>query len=280
MRSERTTERPMNKRKPVKMAALAGLAVALLVPVAGTLPAATADTRPLAGTSVSGSKLTEGDLLRRSTLPISSLTVIRNETNPYDDEKYPPSEGRTFTLKKIKYEISSIEQYEKITEKSSDLENSTDVEKTWTGVMGSEGKIVFPNLYPGVYVLEEEIPDGYTKENYLPSGKQVIVLPLWVDGDWSYGAVIHPKPATIPPKESVIVPPPIPVPIPSPSPTPVETPPEVVKAPPPPGSPPRIPLLNLPMTGANVLWLSAGAISMLLLGIVLISSSRRRKHSG
>ena len=216
-----------------------------------------------------------------------SLVVKKVATNPFDDvpagQKPPAVAGATFTLSRVNgIDVTTDDGRARAKDMTLESARATGLTLITTSRTDEAGEVVFGDLAPGLYLLEESAPDS--DHEYHVSRPQLIILPLGgVDGtEFTYDNVVVTKwdgdgGETPTPTVSTSTP------TPSPSTSTNRTPGSSTTAPS--DSPDERATTTQPpatggnrgvlaSTGANVLWAAGLGVLLILIGIVLARRSK------
>ena len=155
-----------------QLLAACGAATMLAV---GAFSPAVADVRPISGNDA---KLDPASIDKNK--PIQ-LQLKKQGTNPYDQvpagQKPPAIAGAKFTLSKVKGIDITTEQGSNVAKKTTlDDARSRGLDVIETKATNQRGEVLFDNLTPGLYLVEESAPD--TKYEYHLSSPKLLILPL------------------------------------------------------------------------------------------------------
>lgn len=218
-----------------------------------------------------------------------SLVVKKVATNPYDDvlagQKPPAVAGATFTLSRVSgIDVTTDDGRTRAKEMTLDRARAMGLTLVATSRTDEAGEVVFGDLAPGLYLLEESAPDS--DHEYHVSRPQLIILPLGdVSGnEFTYDNVVVTKwdgdgGETPTPSPTVSTS----APTPSPSTSTNRTPGSSTTAPS--DSPDERATTTQPpatggnrgvlaSTGANVLWAAGLGVLLILIGVVLARRSK------
>ena len=127
-----------------------------------------------------------------------SLVVKKVATNPFDDvpagQKPPAVAGATFTLSRVGgIDVTTDDGRARAKDMTLDRARATGLTLVATARTDEAGEAVFDDLAPGLYLLEESVPDS--DHEYHVSRPQLIILPLGgVDGtEFTYDNVVVTK---------------------------------------------------------------------------------------
>lgn len=142
---------------------------------AGTLTPAVADVRPISGNDA---KLDPASIDKNK--PIQ-LLLKKQGTNPYDQvpagQKPPAIAGAKFTLSKVRGIDITTQQGSNVAKKTTlDDARTRGLDVIETKATNQRGEVLFDNLTPGLYLVEESAPD--TKYEYHLSSPKLLILPL------------------------------------------------------------------------------------------------------
>ncbi|OIR45899.1 SpaA isopeptide-forming pilin-related protein [Corynebacterium sp. NML130628] len=142
---------------------------------AGALTPAVADVRPISGNDAN---LNPASIDKSK--PIQ-LLLKKQGTNPYDQvpagQKPPAIAGAKFTLSKVRGIDITSEQGRNVAKKTTlDDARSRGLDVIETKATNQRGEVMFDNLTPGLYLVEESAPD--TKYEYHLSSPKLLILPL------------------------------------------------------------------------------------------------------
>lgn len=142
---------------------------------AGALTPAVADVRPISGNDAN---LNPASIDKNK--PIQ-LLLKKQGTNPYDQvpagQKPPAIAGAKFTLSKVRGIDITSEQGRNVAKKTTlDDARSRGLDVIETKATNQRGEVMFDNLTPGLYLVEESAPD--TKYEYHLSSPKLLILPL------------------------------------------------------------------------------------------------------
>lgn len=142
---------------------------------AGALTPAVADVRPISGNDAN---LNPASIDKSK--PIQ-LLLKKQGTNPYDQvpagQKPPAIAGAKFTLSKVRGIDITSEQGRNVAKKTTlDDARSRGLDVIETKATNQRGEVLFDNLTPGLYLVEESAPD--TKYEYHLSSPKLLILPL------------------------------------------------------------------------------------------------------
>lgn len=216
-----------------------------------------------------------------------SLVVKKVATNPFDDvpagQKPPAVAGATFTLSRVNgIDVTTDDGRARAKDMTLESARATGLTLITTSRTDEAGEVVFGDLAPGLYLLEESAPDS--DHEYHVSRPQLIILPLGdVHGnEFTYDNVVVTKwdgdgSETPTPTVSTSTP------TPSPSTSTNRTPGSSTTAPS--DSPDERATTTQPpatggnrgvlaSTGANVLWAAGLGVLLILIGIVLARRSK------
>lgn len=214
-----------------------------------------------------------------------SLVVKKVATNPFDDvlagQKPPAVAGATFTLSRVNgIDVTTDEGRARAKDMTLDGARAAGLKQVATSRTDEAGEVVFGDLAPGLYLLEESAPDS--DHEYHVSRPQLIILPLGdVHGNkFTYDNVVVTKwdgDGGETPTVST------PTPTPSPSTSTNRTPGSSTTAPS--DSPDERATTTQPpatggnrgvlaSTGANVLWAAGLGVLLILIGVVLARRSK------
>ncbi|MDK8363953.1 SpaA isopeptide-forming pilin-related protein [Corynebacterium sp. UMB10119B.1] len=141
----------------------------------GALTPAVADVRPISGNDA---KLDPASIDKNK--PIQ-LLLKKQGTNPYDEvpagQKPPAIAGAKFTLSKVQGIDITSEQGRNVAKKTTlDDARTRGLDVIETKATNQRGEVLFDNLTPGLYLVEESAPD--TKYEYHLSSPKLLILPL------------------------------------------------------------------------------------------------------
>ncbi|MDK8244680.1 SpaA isopeptide-forming pilin-related protein [Corynebacterium sp. UMB10321] len=141
----------------------------------GALTPAVADVRPISGNDAN---LNPASIDKNK--PIQ-LLLKKQGTNPYDQvpagQKPPAIAGAKFTLSKVRGIDITSEQGRNVAKKTTlDDARSRGLDVIETKATNQRGEVMFDNLTPGLYLVEESAPD--TKYEYHLSSPKLLILPL------------------------------------------------------------------------------------------------------
>lgn len=214
-----------------------------------------------------------------------SLVVKKVAANPFDDvlagQKPPAVAGATFTLSRVNgIDVTTDEGRARAKDMTLDRARAAGLKQVATSRTDEAGEVVFGDLAPGLYLLEESAPDS--DHEYHVSRPQLIILPLGdVHGNkFTYDNVVVTKwdgDGGETPTVST------PTPTPSPSTSTNRTPGSSTTAPS--DSPDERATTTQPpatggnrgvlaSTGANVLWAAGLGVLLILIGVVLARRSK------
>ena len=142
---------------------------------AGALTPAVADVRPISGNDAN---LNPASIDKSK--PIQ-LLLKKQGTNPYDQvpagQKPPAIAGAKFTLSKVRGIDITTQQGSNVAKKTTlDDARSRGLDVIETKATNQRGEVMFDNLTPGLYLVEESAPD--TKYEYHLSSPKLLILPL------------------------------------------------------------------------------------------------------
>ncbi|OFT30440.1 hypothetical protein HMPREF3170_04935 [Corynebacterium sp. HMSC08D02] len=142
---------------------------------AGAFTPAVADVRPISGNDAN---LNPASIDKSK--PIQ-LLLKKQGTNPYDEvpagQKPPAIAGAKFTLSKVRGIDITTEQGRNVAKKTTlDDARSRGLDVVETKATNQRGEVLFDNLTPGLYLVEESAPD--TKYEYHLSSPKLLILPL------------------------------------------------------------------------------------------------------
>ncbi|WP_311475403.1 SpaA isopeptide-forming pilin-related protein [uncultured Corynebacterium sp.] len=142
---------------------------------AGAFSPAVADVRPISGNDAN---LNPASIDKNK--PIQ-LLLKKQGTNPYDQvpagQKPPAIAGAKFTLSKVRGIDITSEQGRNVAKKTTlDDARSRGLDVIETKATNQRGEVMFDNLTPGLYLVEESAPD--TKYEYHLSSPKLLILPL------------------------------------------------------------------------------------------------------
>ena len=142
---------------------------------AGAFSPAVADVRPISGNDAN---LNPASIDKNK--PIQ-LLLKKQGTNPYDQvpagQKPPAIAGAKFTLSKVRGIDITSEQGRNVAKKPTlDDARSRGLDVIETKATHQRGEVMFDNLTPGLYLVEESAPD--TKYEYHLSSPKLLILPL------------------------------------------------------------------------------------------------------
>lgn len=142
---------------------------------AGAFSPAVADVRPISGNDAN---LNPASIDKNK--PIQ-LLLKKQGTNPYDQvpagQKPPAIAGAKFTLSKVRGIDITSEQGRNVAKKTTlDDARSRGLDVIETKATNQRGEVLFDNLTPGLYLVEESAPD--TKYEYHLSSPKLLILPL------------------------------------------------------------------------------------------------------
>lgn len=142
---------------------------------AGALTPAVADVRPISGNDAN---LNPASIDKSK--PIQ-LLLKKQGTNPYDQvpagQKPPAIAGAKFTLSKVRGIDITSEQGRNVAKKTTlDDARKRGLDVIETKATNQRGEVLFDNLTPGLYLVEESAPD--TKYEYHLSSPKLLILPL------------------------------------------------------------------------------------------------------
>lgn len=142
---------------------------------AGALTPAVADVRPISGNDAN---LNPASIDKSK--PIQ-LLLKKQGTNPYDQvpagQKPPAIAGAKFTLSKVRGIDITTQQGSNVAKKTTlDDARSRGLDVIETKATNQRGEVLFDNLTPGLYLVEESAPD--TKYEYHLSSPKLLILPL------------------------------------------------------------------------------------------------------
>ena len=216
-----------------------------------------------------------------------SLVVKKVATNPFDDvlagQKPPAVAGATFTLSRVNgIDVTADDGRARAKDMTLDRARVAGLTQVATSRTDEAGEVVFGDLAPGLYLLEESAPDS--DHEYHVSRPQLIILPLGdvYGNEFTYDNVVVTKwdgdgSETPTPTVSTSTP------APSPSTSTQRTPGRTTTAPsdssderatetqPPAAGGNRGVLAS---TGANVLWAAGLGGLLILIGVVLARRSK------
>lgn len=218
-----------------------------------------------------------------------SLVVKKVATNPFDDvlagQKPPAVTGATFTLSRVNgIDVTTDDGRARAKDMTLDGARAAGLTQVATSRTDEAGEVVFGDLAPGLYLLEESAPDS--DHEYHVSRPQLIILPLGdVHGnEFTYDNVVVTKwdgdgGETPTPSPTVSTS----APTPSPSTSTQRTPGRSTTAPS--DSPDERATTTQPpatggnrgvlaSTGANVLWAAGLGALLILIGVVLARRSK------
>lgn len=265
--------------------------------VAFSAPVSLADERVITGNDQNLS-VDEMEAKREQTLNIKKVP-----RNPHDDpipgeKPYGGVEGLTFRLSKVQgVDVTTNEGRESAKKYTVQRARHEGFSETREAKTNADGVAVFEQLGPGLYLIEEFAPDE--DHEWRLSRPQLVILPLGdvMGENFSYDNVLVTKPD---PGETPSTTPKTPPGDPGTPPGTPDTPGEPSTPPGDPGDPadpddPGTPDSpgeqpgsgkgeqgrngsdgNLAVTGANVIWVFAAGVGLILLGFVLM---RRRKEN-
>ena len=214
-----------------------------------------------------------------------SLVAKKVATNPFDDvlagQKPPAVTGATFTLSRVNgIDVTTDDGRARAKDMTLDGARAAGLTQVATSRTDEAGEVVFGDLAPGLYLLEESAPDS--DHEYHVSRPQLIILPLGdVHGNkFTYDNVVVTKwdgDGGETPTVST------PTPTPSPSTSTNRTPGSSTTAPS--DSPDERATTTQPpatggnrgvlaSTGANVLWAAGLGVLLILIGVVLARRSK------
>ena len=214
-----------------------------------------------------------------------SLVAKKVATNPFDDvpagQKPPAVAGATFTLSRVNgIDVTTDDGRARAKDMTLESARATGLTLITTSRTDEAGEVVFGDLAPGLYLLEESAPDS--DHEYHVSRPQLIILPLGdVHGnEFTYDNVVVTKwdgDGGETPTVST------PTPTPSPSTSTNRTPGSSTTAPS--DSPDERATTTQPpatggnrgvlaSTGANVLWAAGLGVLLILIGVVLARRSK------
>lgn len=141
----------------------------------GALTPAVADVRPISGNDA---QLDPASIDKKK--PIQ-LLLKKQGTNPYDEvpagQKPPAIAGAKFTLSKVRGIDITTEQGRNVAKKTTlDDARSRGLDVVDKKTTNQRGEVLFDNLTPGLYLVEESAPD--TKYEYHLSSPKLLILPL------------------------------------------------------------------------------------------------------
>lgn len=141
----------------------------------GALTPAVADVRPISGNDA---KLDPASIDKNK--PIQ-LLLKKQGTNPYDEvpagQKPPAIAGAKFTLSKVRGIDITTQQGSNVAKKTTlDDARSRGLDVIETKATNQRGEVMFDNLTPGLYLVEESAPD--TNYEYHLSSPKLLILPL------------------------------------------------------------------------------------------------------
>lgn len=141
----------------------------------GALTPAVADVRPISGNDAT---LDPANVDKNK--PIQ-LLLKKQSTNPYDEvpagQKPPAIAGAKFTLSKVRGIDITTEQGRNVAKKTTlDDARSRGLDVVDKKTTNQRGEVLFDNLTPGLYLVEESAPD--TKYEYHLSSPKLLILPL------------------------------------------------------------------------------------------------------
>lgn len=190
--------------------AAAGLAIALM-PLSCGIALAAGDSPAITG-NVDG--LNDAAVKQVSTCSEGiDLRIVKQAHNPYSDPPqtgpFPPIQGSTFTVKKIKgIDLTKADGWKKASELTVSDVQKMEVEKTYTAVTDATGTAMFSHLPIGLYLVEETPAhlEGYTYEK---TPAFVVALPTRnSEGTaWSCDVRLNPKAEVTPEPSTPLVPP-------------------------------------------------------------------------
>lgn len=142
---------------------------------AGAFSPAVADVRPISGNDAN---LNPASIDKNK--PIQ-LLLKKQGTNPYDQvpagQKPPAIAGAKFTLSKVRGIDITSEQGRNVAKKTTlDDARKRGLDVIETKATNQRGEVLFDNLTPGLYLVEESAPD--TKYEYHLSSPKLLILPL------------------------------------------------------------------------------------------------------
>ena len=142
---------------------------------AGALTPAVADVRPISGNDAN---LNPASIDKSK--PIQ-LLLKKQGTNPYDEvpagQKPPAIAGAKFTLSKVRGIDITTTQGSNVAKKTTlDDARTRGLDVIATQATNQRGEVLFDNLTPGLYLVEESAPD--TKYEYHLSSPKLLILPL------------------------------------------------------------------------------------------------------
>lgn len=142
---------------------------------AGAFSPAVADVRPISGNDAN---LNPASIDKSK--PIQ-LLLKKQGTNPYDQvpagQKPPAIAGAKFTLSKVRGIDITTEQGRNVAKKTTlDDARTRGLDVIETKATNQRGEVLFDNLTPGLYLVEESAPD--TKYEYHLSSPKLLILPL------------------------------------------------------------------------------------------------------
>ena len=142
---------------------------------AGALTPAVADVRPISGNDAN---LNPASIDKSK--PIQ-LLLKKQGTNPYDQvpagQKPPAIAGAKFTLSKVRGIDITTQQGSNVAKKTTlDDARSRGLDVIETKATNQRGEVMFDNLTPGLYLVEESAPD--TNYEYHLSSPKLLILPL------------------------------------------------------------------------------------------------------
>ncbi|MCQ4608393.1 SpaA isopeptide-forming pilin-related protein [Corynebacterium pseudogenitalium] len=142
---------------------------------AGAFTPAVADVRPISGNDAN---LNPASIDKSK--PIQ-LLLKKQGTNPYDEvpagQKPPAIAGAKFTLSKVRGIDITTEQGRNVAKKTTlDDARSRGLDVVDKKTTNQRGEVLFDNLMPGLYLVEESAPD--TKYEYHLSSPKLLILPL------------------------------------------------------------------------------------------------------
>lgn len=110
-----------------------------------------------------------------------SLVVKKVATNPFDDvlagQKPPAVTGATFTLSRVNgIDVTTDDGRARAKDMTLDGARAAGLTQVATSRTDEAGEVVFGDLAPGLYLLEESAPDS--DHEYHVSRPQLIILPL------------------------------------------------------------------------------------------------------
>lgn len=250
-----------------------------------------ADSKVVTGAGPNCAPTGNIDMSMRSTLQIRKTPPNAYDEVPAGQMPYGPVDGMQFRLQKVNIDFSTVEARQKAMDMTVDQARDAGLSGTRTQLTNASGVAEFTGLEPGLYLLDEQVPDD-GQFDYRPSRPMLVMMPLIGDPvscAFSYDSVVITKPdrstppPTTPPSTTPQVPPTTP-PGTTPGTTPVTSPPSpgtttTPVAPPGEGVPPQErpgdspdpARSGLAETGASVLGFIIAGVVLIIAGSALFS---------